>query len=95
MREEIDDIKYDKVNYLEFDELERDIAEVQHIRRNNIEIYVQYPRRCQRSWTNYYQNMYNSLRSDIEACHRLHKKANHNQEPRNVIVVRFVNRGKM
>lgn len=33
--------------------------------------------------------------SDIEACHRLHKKANHNQEPRNVIVVRFVNRGKM
>ena len=36
MKEEIEDLKYDKVNFPEFDELERDIAEVQqYIRRNN------------------------------------------------------------
>ena len=96
LREEMVDIKYDKVNYPEFDELERDIAEVQqYIRRNNIEI-CNIPEDIK----DLEQSIIKIgravdimiLRSDIEACHRLHKKAN-NQGPRNVIV-RFVNRKK-
>ena len=95
LKEDIKDLKYDKVNFPEFDELERDIAEVQqYIRRNNIEI-------C-----NIPENVFDLeksvikigkavgvefTRSDIEACHRLHKKANNSGHPRNVIV-RFVNR---
>lgn len=96
LREEMEDIKYDKVNYPEFDELERDIAEVQqYIRRNNIEIcnIPEDVKDLEQSVIKIGRAAdITILRSDIEACHRLHKKAN-NQSPRNVIV-RFVNRKK-
>ena len=95
MKEEIEDLKYDKVNFPEFDELERHIAEVQqYIRRNNIKI-CNIPENevdLEKSVIKIGKAVgVNFTRSDIEACHRLHKKSNVSGQPRNVIV-RFVNR---
>ena len=94
LNKKVEDLKYDKVNYPEFDELERDIAEVQqYIRRNNVEIcnILKNIVDLEKSVINIGRAVgLNITRTDIEACHRLHKKAK-SPGPRNVIV-RFVNR---
>ena len=83
------------MSYPEFDELERDIAEVQqYIRRNNVEI-CNIPEGDNIDLEKIIIKIGRAVdvvitKNDIEACHRLPKKAG-TPGPRNVIA-RFVNR---
>ena len=76
LNKKVEDLKYDKVNYPEFDELERDIAEVQqYIRRNNVEI-CNIPENIvdlEKSVINIGRAVgLNITRTDIEACMEIH-----------------------